>query len=158
MKRNYTFLIVAATVLVFYLWRYRRAPDLEPNAIIVSDESGNTTNLQSLLADSSIVICYASWCGPCLKELRSLKTNFTEYKGTGIHFYCITDDPEEKIQVMRDNMPSEISFLHTESLKEIGIYSIPASFFFVQNTLTDKRMDAIDWQQKSTILESFIIN
>ena len=128
MKRNYTLLFVLAAVAVFYFWRYKRDPEIDPSAIRVTNAFGETSTLNTLLSDSSIVICYASWCGPCLREIRSLKTHFDAYRNTGIQFYCITDDPQEKIEVMRANMPAEITFLHTHSLKEIGIYSIPASF------------------------------
>jgi hypothetical protein len=56
---------------------------------------------------------------------------------------------------MRANMPSGITFLHTSSLKEMGIYTIPASFFYLHNQLIEKRLEAIDWQDKTSILESF---
>ena len=155
MKKNYTLFIVLAAVAVFYFWRYRTAPEIDSSAITVSDSLGKTSILNDLLSDSSIVICYASWCGHCLKELRSLKTHFEEFRDTGIRFYCITDDSPEKIEVMRANMPSEITFLHTASLNEIGIYTIPASFFYLHNQLIEKRLDAIDLQDKNAILESF---
>ncbi len=155
MKRNYTLLFVLAAVAVFYYWRYRRAPEIDPSTISVTNSTGETSNLNTLLTDSSIVICYASWCGPCLKEIRSLKTHFEAYRNTGIQFFCITDDAPEKIEVMRANMPAEITFLHTRSLKEIGIYSIPASFFLLNNQIIDKRLEAIDWQDRQSILESF---
>jgi hypothetical protein len=155
MRKNYTLFVVLAAVAVFYFWRYRTAPSIDSSAIIVIDAVGNSSTLQSLLSDSSVVICYASWCGPCLKELRSLKTHFEEYRDSGIRFYCITDDSPEKIEVMRANMPSEITFLHTTSLNEIGIYSIPASFFYLHNQLIEKRLDAIDLRDKNAILESF---
>jgi thiol-disulfide isomerase/thioredoxin len=155
MKRNYTLLFVLAAVAVFYFWRYRRAPEIDPTSISVTNAVGETSTLNTLLSDSSIVICYATWCGPCLKEIRSLKTHFDAYRNTGIQFYCITDDSQDKIEVMRTNMPAEITFLHTHSLKEIGIYSIPASFLFLNNQIIDKRLDAIDWQDQQSILESF---
>lgn len=155
MKKNYTLFIVLAAVAVFYFWRYRTAPEIDSSAITVSDSLGKTSILNDLLSDSSIVICYASWCGPCLKELRSLKTHFEEFRDTGIRFYCITDDSPEKIEVMRANMPTEITFLHTASLNDIGIYTIPASFFYLHNQLIEKRLDAIDLQDKNAILESF---
>ena len=155
MKRNYTLLFVLAAVAVFYFWRYRRAPEIDPSSISVTNAVGETSTLNTLLSDSSIVICYATWCGPCLKEIRSLKTHFDAYRNTGIQFYCITDDAPEKIEVMRANMPAEITFLHTHSLKEIGIYSIPASFLFLNNQIIDKRLEAIDWQDQQSILESF---
>ena len=158
MKKNYTLLFVLAAVAIFYYWRYRRAPEIESSTVVVTDASGSASSLKSLLSDSSIVICYASWCGPCLKEIRSLKEHFSEYDQTGIRFYCITDDSPEKISVMRANMPSDIAFLHTTSLNEMGVYTIPAAFFYLNNELIDKRLDAIDWLDKTSIIETFNAN
>ncbi|MFM9005166.1 MAG: peroxiredoxin family protein [Flavobacteriales bacterium] len=114
-------------VAAFYLWRYRRSPELDLSTIMVSDASGNSESLNSVLADSSIVLFYASWCGPCLKELRELKNAYADYEKEPVRFFCVTDDPPDKIEVMRSNMPESILFLHTPSLKEIGIYTITSS-------------------------------
>ena len=41
MKRNYTLLIVLAAVAVFYFWRYRRAPEIAPSTISVTNAMGD---------------------------------------------------------------------------------------------------------------------
>ncbi len=158
MKNKSTWLIVLAVVLVFYWWRYRRAPELELDTITVTDGIGNTHSLQSVLADSSIVLFYASWCGPCLKELRELKNHYADYESTGVRIFCVTDDAPEKIEVMRANMPSSIYFLHTASLQGIGIYTIPASYSVLKGKITDKQLSALDWQRKKEIIETFNTN
>lgn len=155
MKRNYTWIIILIAVAAFYLWRYRRAPDLDLSTILVTDASGNSESLQSVLADSSLVLFYASWCGPCLKELRELKNVYSEYEKEQVRFFCVTDDPPEKIEVMRANMPESILFLRTESLKDLGIYTIPASFTVLNGKITHKQISALDWRQKKEILDSF---
>jgi thiol-disulfide isomerase/thioredoxin len=155
MRKSYTLLFVLTAVVLFYLWRYKRAPDIEAQSISVMNEAGETHTLQSILSDTSIVVFYASWCGPCLKELRSLKTHYESYRNTGIHFYCITDDSVDKMDVMRSNMPTEITFLHTASLNKAGIYSIPASFYFLNGRIIDKQLSVINWEEKDDILKTF---
>jgi thiol-disulfide isomerase/thioredoxin len=140
---------------VFYILRYRRAPEINPSDIQVETASSAIVTLNTLLADSSIVICYASWCGPCLKELRMLKASHALYADSGVRFFCITDDSSDKVEVMRANMPAGITFLRVNSLKDIGIYTIPASFFILQNEIVDKQLDVLDLPQQAKILESF---
>lgn len=146
MKSKSTFIFIALVVAIFYIWRYRRAPELDMAVISVEDSRGQTHQLSELLTDSAVVICYASWCGPCLRELRTLKANWAKYAGSGVKFYCISDDPQDKMDVMRSNMPEGISFLHISSLKEIGIYTIPATYFCLHRKVVEKQLEAIDWQ------------
>ena len=155
MKVNYTLVFVLAAVAVFYFWRYRRVPDIALDKVSVTLANGSTDNLLNHCADSSIVICYASWCGPCLKELRWLKESYSSYPEHGIHFYCLTDDSQEKVEVMNDNMPADIEFIRVPSLKELGIYTIPATFFIRNKTITEKQLDAIDWRAHQEILHQF---
>ena len=155
MKSRYTLLFVLVVTAIFYLWRYRSAPEIKPSDIQVETAESARVPLNTLLADSSIVICYASWCGPCLKELRTLKQTHAFYAETGVRFFCITDDSPDKIEVMRANMPAGITFLRVNSLKEMGIYTIPASFFILENEVVDKQLDVLDLQQQAKILESF---
>jgi thiol-disulfide isomerase/thioredoxin len=135
--------------VLFYIWRYRRAPELELAEITTEDNIGQVHQLDQILSDSAVVLCYASWCGPCLKELRSLKTNWHLYANSGIRFYCITDDSPDKIEVMRNSMPESITFLHIRSLKDIGIYTIPATYFCLNRKVVDKQLEAIDWPNEN---------
>lgn len=155
MKRTSTWIFIGLAVVVFYLWRYKRAPDLELASIQVVDATGTTRALQTTLADSSIVIFYASWCGPCLKELRELKHVFSDFEREGVRFFCVTDDTPEKIDVMRANMPNSFHFLHTPSLKGAGIYTIPATYIIRNGKITDKQLNALDWSRRKEILEAF---
>jgi peroxiredoxin len=155
MKWNYTLLIVLVVAGTFYLWRYKRAPVIDLAMVEVHDEFNRPHSLDSILSDSSVVLFYASWCGPCLKELRTLKTNVGAYESAGIRFYCISDDSPEKIAVMRANMPSSMRFLHTASLKEIGIYSIPAAYLIRNHSIIEKYAGAPDWENTSKIIETF---
>ena len=155
MKRSYTLLFVLLVVIGFYLWRYQRAPAIDFARVEVTDGNDYSQPLQHILTDSSVVLFYASWCGPCLKELRTLKESINFYNERGIRFYCLTDDSQEKIDVMRNNMPPEISFLHVPSLKELGIYSIPATYFLKQQVITGKQLNAIDWRDYPEILNRF---
>lgn len=154
-KRNRTLLIVLAVVAVFYLWRYRRAPDIDLAEIRYTAQSGAEDNLLNTLADSSVVVCYASWCGPCLKELRWLKEAYPGLSQAGIHFYCLSDDSEDKMEVMRANMPAGIRFIHINSLKDLGVYTIPATFFIHKKTIINKELDAIDWREHQAIINRF---
>lgn len=155
MKLNRTLIFVGIVVVLFYLWRYRRAPDIQLGTISITRADGTNDNLFNALEDSSVVVCYASWCGPCLKELRWLKEAYPTLHQAGIHFYCLSDDSTEKMDVMRANMPAGIEFIHVGSLKDLGIFTIPATFFIYKKNIIDKQLDAIDWREHQPIINRF---
>jgi hypothetical protein len=59
------------------------------------------------------------------------------------------------MDVMRANMPAGIEFIHVESLKDLGIFTIPATFFIYKKTIIDKQLDAIDWREHQPIINRF---
>lgn len=155
MKAKHTIWVVLAVVVIFYFWRYKRAPDIQLENITVENADRVSMPLSTLLTDSCVIICYASWCGPCLKEMRSLANSWASYQNTGITFLAISDDHQDKMDVMRTHMPSEINFLHVSTLKDLGIYSIPATYFLSQKEILHKELEAINWQEYDKIIKYF---
>jgi thiol-disulfide isomerase/thioredoxin len=148
--------LIALAIAAFYYWRYRTIPSMKFSEISLTDESGMTVTLDQVLKDSTVVHFYASWCGPCLKELRELNQQFSQYEQGGIDFILITDDIPESIKVMSERMPEQIRFYRTESLQELGIYSIPASYFVTHGEIASKHVKPIDWQNRNEVIKQFI--
>ena len=55
--------------------------------------SGNEINLQEDLAGKVVVIDFwATWCGPCIAEMPTMKKLYSEYKDQGVEFVGISLD------------------------------------------------------------------
>jgi AhpC/TSA family len=58
---------------LFYYFRYQTVTEIETADIQVIDSNGSNVSLNQLIGDKPTVVhFYASWCGPCLKELPAL--------------------------------------------------------------------------------------
>ncbi len=154
-KKYLPFLLIIGAIVVFYYWRYRTVPEMEFSEVQLKDEKGTTIMLNDALGDSTVVHFYASWCGPCIKELRELKEHFEQYRIGGIRFLLITDDNDENLKAIRERMPDEIEFYQTNKLQDLGVYTIPASYFVLNGKITHRQVDQIDWTEKNQVTKYF---
>lgn len=66
------------------------APDFE-----VKDQNGNLVKLSSLRGQYVLIDFWASWCGPCRKEISNLKKVYAEFKDKGLKLVGLSIDDRE---------------------------------------------------------------
>ena len=71
----------------------RRAPDFT-----LDDLDGDRISLQDVVGNGPILISFwATWCRPCLEELRELQKLLEEYEGRGLTMLGISTDSERSV-------------------------------------------------------------
>lgn len=91
----------------------------------------------------TLVIFWASWCGPCRDEIPAMKKIYAEYKSKGINLVSISIDHDRKAwkkAVALEKMPwpnlSNLPGDDNEILKKYNINGIPAIFLLdAKNTV-----------------------
>jgi thiol-disulfide isomerase/thioredoxin len=139
--------ITAAAVLVlFFLYKkYRVAPALEFPRLELSDRSGKPVSIASFTGKPLIISFAASWCGPCLKELTELQ-KVNEEVGAVAHILIISDEEPERIEGLRSVGFSFEIVRSGKAFAEMGIHSIPTSYFLDKNgNVIKKEVGYIDW-------------
>lgn len=145
-------LILFAGIAVFYYLRYKRAPNIASEEIVMQNSAGGRVNLNDELSGNTVVHFYATWCGPCMAEMRTIKSHYAALSAKGLQFIFITDDSADKISRVQADMPQGIRFYHIPSLKEVDIYSIPTTYFFNTNKqITEKHLGAFAWTNHTEV-------
>ncbi len=143
---NVTWLLLAAGILVFYFMRYRTAPTIAFSETKVKTTSGEEILLSTKIQGPSVVHFYASWCGPCLAEMRELNKQLNEGKLSELNFVFITDDDALDIQRISLTMPAQIQFFQVPSLKEEGIYTLPTTYFVnTEGEVVKQQVEPCTW-------------
>lgn len=121
-------LIWAALVIagVFMFLRYKTVPALEQDSIIVTDTLGVQHKLAELTTGATVVHFYASWCGPCLRELPEIKAFMETPLGRQINFVFITEDREDQVKTFHERYGFTI--YRVNKLKDANVYSIPVTY------------------------------
>lgn len=66
------------------------APD-----ITFQNEKGKTLHLDKLKGKITLIDFWASWCGPCRKEIPHVKKYYEEYKNKGVQFISVSIDAKK---------------------------------------------------------------
>ena len=77
---------------------------------------GNDLSLSSLRGKCVLVDFWASWCGPCIKELPNIKKVYEKYHDKGFEIISISLD-DKKANWVKAIEKHQIPWLHVSSLK-----------------------------------------
>lgn len=111
-----------------------------PNFTVVGRD-GNEYTLQQLLKGKKYVLIdfWASWCGPCRKEIPNLKKEYKAYADKGFEIISISSDKVESdwIKALEQENFTWPNFRDVDGSisKLYGVKAIPALFFVDANGL-----------------------
>ncbi len=101
-----------------------------------------------------IVINYwATWCGPCIKEMPGLKRAEEILENHNYTFLLVSDETISKISAFKNNKNFDFTFLKSlKSNESLGIYSLPTSYIFDENgRKVETIVGTIAWDSEQTI-------
>ena len=133
---------------VFMLVRYKTVPSLEQDSIIVTDSANVQHKLSELTRGVTVVHFYASWCGPCLRELPEIKAFMETPLGSQINFVFITEDREDQVKTFHDRYGFNI--YRVNKLKDANVYSIPVTYLLNEkHEIVKSDLGSWDWNQEN---------
>ena len=108
----------------------------------------------SVYKGKRIVINYwATWCGPCIKEMPSIKRAEEILEDYGYIFLLVSDETISKISKFKNDRNFDFNFLKSiKSFETLGIYSMPTSYIFDENgKIIETIVGAIEWDSEEMI-------
>ena len=98
------------------------------------DLNDNKVNLRAYKGKKIIINYWATWCGPCIKEMPGLKRAEEILKNHNYTFLLVSDETISKISKFKNYKNFDFNFLKSvESNEILGIYSLPTSYIFDEN-------------------------
>ncbi len=105
MKKFYTSIFLAVALLVctplntpsVKAQQQQSMAEEEPPLIALKGVDGKTYDLAQMRGNVVLVSFGATWCAPCVEELRALEELKNEYKNRPVKFLWISLDPPEEV-------------------------------------------------------------
>lgn len=135
--------------------------DLNPKSLIgtsianfnLKDKDGKPYNAKDIVAGKKYILVdfWASWCGPCRKEIPNLKTAYAEYAPKGFEILSISIDKDEKAwqkALGQENMQWHNLLDDDKVSKSFNVKAIPATYLvdskgvIIGDNLRDAELEA----------------
>jgi thiol-disulfide isomerase/thioredoxin len=139
--------------------------DVSPS-FTYNDIDGNAVSLEDFKGKIVYIDVWATWCGPCLKQIPYLKSLEHHFKGQDIAFVSISVDKKEAFETWK-NMVVEKELggvqlfannaFQSEFIEAYGIHSIP-SFILIdkQGHILDEKAPNPSYDKTLKILEGLL--
>jgi len=108
----------------------------------------------SVFKEGKIIISYwATWCGPCIKEMPSIKRAEKILEDYGYTFLLVSDETITKISKFKNERNFDFNFLKSsKSFETLGVYSMPTSYIFDEKgNIIETIVGAIEWDSEEMI-------
>lgn len=98
------------------------------------DLNNNPVDLTQYKGRRIVLNYWATWCGPCIKEMPGLKIAEDLLENHNYIFLLVSDETISKISEFKMNKKFDFNYLKSvNSIETLGIYSLPTSYIFDEN-------------------------
>jgi thiol-disulfide isomerase/thioredoxin len=137
--------------LQFYIENFNEFNQKYPSFISFENQNGTSETVDSTFKKLHLIVFWASWCGPCRKEIPELLKLHQQYSSKGLTITSISIDSERnnwKNALEQEKMPWQ-QLLAIDSSKQLleknySIKAIPKSFLFDDNKKLIRTYDGYD--------------
>lgn len=122
------------------------------DALKLTDLKGDPITPDVYKDKTLILNIWATWCGPCIKEMPDLE-EMQAALGDDFILLLASDEGETKIKKFVDKSDFNLQFIQIEnSLESLEVYSLPTTFVVGSDgELKDKLVGARNWTQENQL-------
>jgi len=123
------------------------------NISYLVDLKGNSYNTSKLKGKKVLINYWATWCGPCKKEMPDLLEAQEILAKENYVFLLVSDESQEKIVEFKNKIKYGFKYLKSaKTASSLGIYALPTTFIYNEKGKeVDKIIGAVRWNSPEMI-------
>jgi thiol-disulfide isomerase/thioredoxin len=151
----YSLFLIVLSSCHFDIKESKNVSDLESIQLktLFVDLNNNHVDLIQYRGKRIILNYWATWCGPCIKEMPGLKRAEELLEKHNYVLLLVSDETIHTISEFKINKNFDFNFLKsTKSIETLGIYSLPTSYIFDENgKKIETIVGTIAWDSEESI-------
>lgn len=96
--------------------------------IKIKDLNNQPIDLNQYQGKTIFINFWATWCGPCIKEMPSIKRAKNILKDRNIEFLVASNESVEQIQSFTEKRNLNLHYVQLQNLEELSIQALPTTF------------------------------
>lgn len=148
---NVVVLVIAASIAWYFYNKYRVAPKIKFETIELEDLSGKQVSLDSFHNKKLFINFFATWCGPCIREIPSLVAAQEILTNENFQFILISDESVEKLKNIQEHVSLPV-YHSVKKLRDLNIATFPSSYLLnTKHEIVYKQTNEADWSSEAMI-------
>ncbi|MEO7989285.1 MAG: TlpA disulfide reductase family protein [Chryseolinea sp.] len=126
----------------------------------IRELNGDVIDLSEHKGKTIFINFWATWCGPCIKEMPSIENAKEVLKESKIEFFIASNETVEQIQSFADKQKLNLHYVQLQNLEELGIPALPTTYIInPAGELVFSETGSREWNEPANIeLLTEIIN
>ncbi|PQB07227.1 hypothetical protein BST83_08735 [Polaribacter filamentus] len=123
------------------------------NISYLVDLEGNSYNKTKLKGKKVLLNFWATWCGPCIKEMPDLLDAQKILIKDNYVFLLVSDESQEQILEFKKQANYDFTFLKaTKTNASLGVYALPTTYIYNEKgQKVDKIIGFVKWDSEEII-------
>ncbi len=89
---------------------------------------GHAIDLRQYKDKAVFINLWATWCGPCVKEMPSIERAKNKLKESNIEFLVASNETVEQIQSFIAKRKLDLHYVQLQNMEELGIPALPTTY------------------------------
>lgn len=96
--------------------------------IRLKELDGRAIDLKAYKGKTVFINLWATWCGPCVKEMPSIERAMKALNKSDIEFLLASNEDLDAIQAFIDKRKLDLHYVQLENLEELNTQALPTTF------------------------------